>query len=91
MEHDKEMITEADFVADIGPGAGRKGGYLVFSGKPSDMLKSDSLTSQYINGKLKIEVPKSRREISDKKIIIRGAKGHNLKNIDLEIPLGNDL
>ncbi len=88
VEHDKEMITEADFVADIGPGAGRKGGYLVFSGKPSDMLKSDSLTSQYINGKLKIEVPKSRREISDKKIIIRGAKGHNLKNIDLEIPLG---
>ncbi len=88
VEHDKEMITEADFVADIGPGAGRKGGHLVFAGKPSDMLKSDSLTSQYINGKLKIELPKSRREISDKKIIIRGAKGHNLKNIDLEIPLG---
>ncbi|NLB86018.1 MAG: excinuclease ABC subunit UvrA [Bacteroidales bacterium] len=88
VEHDKEMITEADFVADIGPGAGRKGGNIVFAGKPNDMLSSDSLTSQYINGKLKIDIPKHRREISNKKIIIRGAKGNNLKNIDLEIPTG---
>lgn len=88
VEHDKEMITEADFVADIGPGAGRKGGNIVFAGKPNDMLSSDSLTSQYINGKLKIDIPKHRREISNKKIIIHGAKGNNLKNIDLEIPTG---
>ncbi|MCK9498329.1 MAG: excinuclease ABC subunit UvrA [Bacteroidales bacterium] len=88
VEHDKEMITEADFVADIGPGAGRTGGNIVFAGKPNDMLSSDSLTSQYINGKLKIDIPKHRREISNKKIIIRGAKGNNLKNIDLEIPTG---
>ncbi|MDY0314580.1 MAG: excinuclease ABC subunit UvrA, partial [Bacteroidales bacterium] len=71
VEHDKEMITEADFVADIGPGAGRTGGNIVFAGKPNDMLSSDSLTSQYINGKLKIDIPKHRREISNKKIIIR--------------------
>lgn len=88
VEHDKEMILEADFVADIGPGAGRRGGNLVFAGTPKEMAKSDSITAQYINEKLKIEVPKNRRYLNGKKIIIHGAKGNNLKNINLEIPIG---
>lgn len=88
VEHDKDMILEADYVADIGPGAGRKGGKLVFAGTPAEMKNSDSVTSQYINGKLKIEVPSKRRQITDKKIIIHGARGNNLKNIDVEIPTG---
>lgn len=88
VEHDKDMILESDFVADIGPGAGRKGGKLVFAGTPSEMKNSDSVTSRYINGQLKIDVPLQRRPITDKKIIIRGAKGNNLKNIDVEIPTG---
>ncbi len=88
VEHDKEMILEADFVADIGPGAGRRGGNLVFAGTPKEMAKSDSITAQYINEKLKIEVPKNRRYLNGNKIIIHGAKGNNLKNINLEIPIG---
>lgn len=88
VEHDKEMILEADFVADIGPGAGRRGGNLVFAGTPKEMIKSNSITAQYINQKLKIEVPKNRRYLNGKKIIIHGAKGNNLKNINLEIPIG---
>ncbi len=88
VEHDKDMILEADFVADIGPGAGRKGGKLVFAGTPAEMKNSDSVTSKYINGQLKIEVPAQRRLITDKKIVIRGARGNNLKNIDVEIPTG---
>jgi len=88
VEHDKEMILQSDYVVDIGPGAGRKGGKVVFAGLPSDMLNSDSVTSQYINGTRQIEVPKNRRKLSDKSIKIFGAKGNNLKNIDIEIPTG---
>lgn len=88
VEHDKDMIVQSDFVVDIGPGAGRKGGKLVFSGIPEDMMKSDSVTSQYINGKREIEIPKERRTICDKKLKIVGAQGNNLKNIDVEFPLG---
>ncbi len=88
VEHDKDMIIQSDFVVDIGPGAGRKGGELVFSGLPEDMMKSESITSQYINGKREIEIPKERRPIYDKKLKITGAQGNNLKNIDVEIPLG---
>lgn len=88
VEHDKEMILQSDYVVDIGPGAGRKGGKVVFAGLPSDMLNSDSVTSQYINGTRQIEVPKNRRKLSGKSIKIFGAKGNNLKNIDIEIPTG---
>lgn len=88
VEHDKDMILEADFVADVGPGAGRKGGKLVFAGTPAEMLHSDSITSNYINGKLKIDLPQNRRPITGKKITIRGARGNNLKNVDIEIPTG---
>jgi excinuclease ABC subunit A len=88
VEHDKDMILKADYVVDIGPGAGRKGGKLVFSGSPENMMKSDTITCKYINGSKEIEIPEVRREISDKKLTIKGARGNNLKNIDVKIPLG---
>ncbi len=88
VEHDKDMILHADYVVDIGPGAGREGGKVVFAGTPEEMLKSDSATSQYINGKKEIEVPLSRRKITDKSLKIIGARGNNLKNINVTIPTG---
>ena len=88
VEHDTDMILSAEYIIDIGPGAGRKGGYLVFQGKLSDLLKTDSITAKYLSGEKKIEIPAKRREISDKSIKIFGAKGNNLKNINVEIPLG---
>lgn len=88
VEHDKDMILKADYVVDIGPGAGRKGGKLVFSGSPEQMMQSETITCKYINGSKEIEIPKVRREISDKKLTIKGARGNNLKNIDIKIPLG---
>lgn len=88
VEHDKEMIQQSDYVVDIGPGAGRKGGQLVFAGKYESMSNSDSITSQYISGKKIIPAPIQRRKIGDKRIKIFGAKGNNLKTINLEIPTG---
>lgn len=88
VEHDKDMILKADYVVDIGPGAGRKGGKLVFSGNPEQMMQSETITCKYINGSKEIEIPNVRREISDKKLTIKGARGNNLKNIDVQIPLG---
>lgn len=88
VEHDNDMIINSDYVIDIGPGAGRKGGNLVFAGNPQEMLNSESITSQYINGKKEIPLPAQRREISEKKITIHGAKGNNLKNVTVDIPLG---
>lgn len=88
VEHDKDIMTEADYVVDIGPGAGRNGGNVVFAGTPTDMLKSDTLTAKYLNGTKKIEVPAKRREGSGEKLILNGATGHNLKGVDLSIPLG---
>ncbi len=88
VEHDKNMILESDFIVDIGPGAGKKGGKVIFSGSPQEILKSDTTTAKYLNGKLEIEVPEKRRPISNKKITIIGARGNNLKNITAEIPLG---
>ncbi|PLX08730.1 MAG: excinuclease ABC subunit UvrA [Marinilabiliales bacterium] len=87
VEHDKDMIEKSDFVVDVGPGAGRKGGKLVFHGPPEEMLKSNSITSEYINGKRDIKVTAERRK-SSTKLTIKGAKGNNLKNIDVSIPLG---
>lgn len=88
VEHDKEMMLEADHIVDIGPKAGRKGGEVVFSGTPAEMLKTATLTAEYLNGKRAIEIPKTRRKGNGKKLIIKGATGHNLRNVDLTLPLG---
>lgn len=88
VEHDKDIMEEADYIVDIGPLAGRKGGEVVFQGKVNDLKKCNSLTASYLNGKKKIEIPKSRREGNGKYLDILGATGHNLKNVDLHIPLG---
>lgn len=88
VEHDKDMMLAADYVVDIGPKAGRKGGEVVFQGTPEEMLKEHTITSQYLNGELKIEIPQTRRKGNGKSIWIRGAKGNNLKNIDVGFPLG---
>ncbi|OFX47068.1 MAG: excinuclease ABC subunit A, partial [Bacteroidetes bacterium GWA2_40_14] len=88
VEHDKDMILSADHVLDVGPYAGRNGGKVVAQGTPEQILHSCSLTAEYLNGHRKIEVPKKRREGNGKKLILKGATGHNLKNVDVEIPLG---
>jgi len=88
VEHDKEMIEAADYVVDIGPAAGRHGGEIVSAGTYQDILKSNSLTSKYLNGSLSIEIPKNRRKGNGKKLVLKGASGHNLKNVTLTIPLG---
>lgn len=88
VEHDKEMMLEADYVVDIGPRAGRHGGEVVFQGTPREMLKSGTITADYLNGKRNIEVPASRRKGNGKTLTIRGACGHNLRNVDISITLG---
>ena len=88
VEHDKDMMLAADYVVDMGPKAGRLGGEVLFAGTPEQMLKTSTLTSQYLNGQMQIEVPAKRREGNGKSIWIRGAKGNNLKHIDVEFPLG---
>ena len=88
VEHDKDMMLGADYVIDMGPKAGRMGGDVVFQGTPQQMLQEETLTSQYLNGKLKIEIPEQRRAGNGKSLVIYGAKGNNLKNIDVEFPLG---
>lgn len=87
VEHDKETIENADFVIDLGPGAGEHGGYVIAMGKPNE-LDNNSLTAQYLKGERKIEIPKRRREGNGKYLILRGARGNNLKNIDVKFPLG---
>ena len=88
VEHDKDMMLAADYVVDIGPKAGRKGGEVVFQGTPQDMLKQHTITSMYLNGEMNIEIPKQRRKGNGRSLILHGAKGNNLKNIDVEFPLG---
>ena len=88
VEHDKDIMLESDYVIDIGPGAGRFGGNIMFQGSPKDLLKTDTLTASYLNGKRKIEIPAQRRKGNGKFILLKGAKGHNLKNVDLHLPLG---
>jgi excinuclease ABC subunit A len=88
VEHDEDMILSADYVVDIGPFAGRKGGKIVAVGSPQEILKSNSLTAQYLNRKKQIEVPKQRRKGNGKTIVLKGATGHNLKNITVTFPLG---
>lgn len=88
VEHDKDMMLSADYIIDIGPMAGRKGGEVVFQGTPKDMLKTHTITAEYLNGIRTIAVPKERRKGNGKFITIRGAKGNNLKNVDVSFPLG---
>jgi len=88
VEHDRDIMTEADYIVDIGPGAGKKGGEVVFQGTPQKMLESSTLTAAYLKGEKKIETPAVRREGNGKYIVILGASGHNLKNVDLTLPLG---
>ena len=89
VEHDKETMLNADYLVDIGPGAGRHGGEVVFAGTPAETKNGHSITCDYLNGKRQIEVPKMRRKpLEGEFLTIKGAKGHNLKNVDLELPLG---
>ena len=88
VEHDKDMMLAADYVVDLGPRAGRLGGEVVFAGTPQEMLKTQTLTSQYLNGEKRIEVPKERRKGNGHSLWLRGATGNNLKNVDVEFPLG---
>ena len=88
VEHDKDMILEADEVLAIGPKAGKFGGEILWQGKPEDLVKADTITAQYINGKRKIEIPSVRRGGNGKSLILKGATGNNLKNVTLEVPLG---
>ena len=88
VEHDKEMMLEADYIVDLGPRAGRLGGNIVFAGTPKEMLKTDTLTARYLTGKEEIEFATQRRTGNGKKIILSGATGNNLKNVTVEFPLG---
>ena len=88
VEHDKDMMLAADYVIDMGPKAGRLGGDVVFAGTPREMLRTHTLTSQYLNGERAIEVPAKRREGNGHSLWLRGAKGNNLKNVDVEFSLG---
>ena len=88
VEHDKDMMLAADYVIDMGPKAGRLGGEIVFAGTPQEMLRTHTLTSQYLNGTRAIEIPAGRRQGNGHSLWIKGARGNNLKNIDVEFPLG---
>lgn len=88
VEHDKDMMLNADYIVDMGPKAGRLGGEVVFAGTPEDMLRSDTLTSSYLNGKTEIIVPIERRKGNGKFITIKGAAGNNLKHVNVSFPLG---
>lgn len=88
VEHDKDMMLEADHIIDMGPKAGRYGGEVVFMGSPQEMMKGKSITSQYISGEMSIEIPQERRSGNGTKLSIVGAKGNNLKNVSVDIPLG---
>ncbi len=88
VEHDKDMMLAADYVVDMGPFAGQKGGEVVFEGTPSDMLQKNTLTSNYLNGKIEIKIPEKRRKGNGKSITIIGAQGNNLKDVTVTFPLG---
>ena len=88
VEHDKDIMLEADYIVDIGPGAGRKGGEVVFEGTPAQMLKSDTLTASYLNGTTEIPTPAERRKGNGKQLVLKGATGHNLRDVDLTLDLG---
>lgn len=88
VEHDKDIMLEADYIVDIGPLAGRKGGRVVFQGTPEEMLKTDTLTAGYLNGTRQIAVPEVRRQGNGKSLQLLGCTGHNLQNVNFRLPLG---
>ncbi|MDE6801302.1 MAG: excinuclease ABC subunit UvrA [Muribaculaceae bacterium] len=88
VEHDEDMMTEADYVVDIGPGAGKNGGNVVFQGTPAEMMKTPTLTSDYLSGRNQIELPQTRRTGNGNSLTLSGATGHNLKDVTVTIPLG---
>lgn len=88
VEHDKDMMLASDYIVDMGPFAGRKGGEVVFAGTPEEMLKKNTLTSNYLNGKLEIAIPKNRRKGNGNYLKIIGASGNNLKKVSVALPLG---
>lgn len=88
VEHDEEMMESADYIIDMGPKAGRLGGEVVFQGTPEEMLKQDTLTSRYLNHTCSIQIPEQRRKGNGHSLWLRGARGNNLKGVDVEFPLG---
>ena len=88
VEHDQDMMLNADYIIDIGPRAGRKGGEVVFQGTPKEMLKTNSFTANYLNGSLSIPIPQERRKGNGNNLVIKGASGNNLKHVDVTFPLG---
>jgi len=88
VEHDKEMIMSADYVIDMGPGAGRHGGLVVAHGRPEELMKTDTLTASYLNNTKKFKIPEKRREGNGKSLVLTGASGHNLNDVDITLPLG---
>lgn len=88
VEHDKDIMLASDYIIDLGPGAGRQGGEIVAAGTPEAFMKQDTITSKYLSGELQVEIPEKRRKGSGRKLVLKGASGHNLKEVDLTIPLG---
>ena len=88
VEHDKDMMLEADHIIDMGPKAGRLGGEVVFSGSPKEMMRAGTLTARYISGTEAIEIPNERRPLTERQLRLTGARGNNLKGIDVTLPLG---
>lgn len=88
VEHDKDMMLESDYLVDMGPGAGRHGGHVVAAGPPAEILQSDSVTARYLQGKLGLDIPSSRRTGTGEQLVLKGAHGNNLKNVTVSFPLG---
>ncbi len=88
VEHDKDMMLNADYIVDMGPRAGRLGGEVVFEGTPAEMLQTHTLTSDFLNGATEIAIPKTRRQGNGQTLVLRGASGNNLKDVDVSFPLG---
>ena len=88
VEHDKDMMLESDYIVDMGPGAGRHGGHVVASGTPEQLLKSDSVTARYLQGKIGLDIPSTRRAGTGEQLVLKGAHGNNLKNVTVAFPLG---
>ncbi len=88
VEHDKDMMLESDYLVDMGPGAGRHGGHVVAAGPPAEILQSDSVTARYLQGKLGLAIPSSRRVGTGEQLVLKGASGNNLKNVTVSFPLG---
>ena len=88
VEHDKDMMLESDYIVDMGPGAGRHGGHVVAAGPPAQILQSDSVTAQYLQGKLGLDIPSTRRAGTGEQLVLKGAHGNNLKHVTVSFPLG---